>query len=151
MENIKLMLRLDQRIDYLIGQTFCEFGVEVKRPTIDFNLRGTAAGMVNVYANRMSLNPILLFENPDEFIEKTSGHEFCHLAVPRLLKGRMPQYNHGRQWQMMMRTLKVPIEIDHRYNVSTITGRTPKAARAARVPHDERCIYQEYINRVTLG
>lgn len=153
MENLSLMLRLDQRVDELAGLTFMHYGIEVKRPTVKFDLRGLAAGCMHCYENVMSLNPILLFENPDEFIDKTVGHEWSHLATRRIHP--KASWNHGRQWQSIMRTLHIPIEIDHRYNVSTILGKTPhiveraRGERVDRIAHEkELVIYQNYVAQI---
>lgn len=156
MENVSLMLRIDQRIEELAGLTFMHFGVEVKRPKIVFDLYGLAAGQARIYANEIALNPVLLFENPNEFVQETVGHEFCHFGTKRLHP--KAKFNHGRQWQSMMRTLKVPINIDHKYNINTLLGKTPnlvKSLRGERISLresvSEHQLMQDYRQRVEQG
>jgi predicted SprT family Zn-dependent metalloprotease len=156
LETLTLMLRLEHRLEELMGLAFKVYGVEIKKPKVDFELTGFAAAMVKCYTNQLSINPILMVENPEGFLEKTIGHEFCHLGVRRLHP--KAQWTHGKQWQGMMRDLNIPIEIDHRYDVSSIVGKTPHTldyalgAKPDRLELEkELAIYQHYQTRIILG
>lgn len=121
MQTTNLAVRVNRRIDELMELTNVVLGIKrIRRPVVDYELRGFAAGMAFGVGCRISLNPVLLYENQDQFIQESVGHEFTHLLT--FAEYGIVTFAHGRQWQGFMRALNVPIKIDHTYDVSTILG-----------------------------
>ncbi len=91
-------------------------------PTLHYNQRGTIAGSA-YYANwEIRINPTLLIENKQNFIEEVIPHELAHLLVNRHF-GRVAP--HGKEWKWMMETvLGVSAKRTHHFDVSTVKAKT---------------------------
>lgn len=91
-------------------------------PTLQYNQRGTIAGSA-YYANwEIRLNPTLLIENKQNFIEEVIPHELAHLLVSRHF-GRVAP--HGKEWKWMMETvLQVSAKRTHHFDISNVTAKT---------------------------
>lgn len=75
---------------------------EFPLPQVVFNQRGKAAGSARLQLNQIRLNPILLVDNLNHFIEDVLPHEVCHLLTFALYGRVRP---HGKEWQTLMRYL----------------------------------------------
>lgn len=83
-------------------------------PTLSFKQRGKTAGSAYLERWEIRLNPILLAENSDEFINAVIPHEYAHLLTFALYGRVQP---HGKEWQMMMtQIMALPAERTHRFN-----------------------------------
>lgn len=91
------------------------------RPDITFNQRGKAAGSARLQQNHIKLNPILLNENSEHFLQQVIPHEISHLLVFQLF-GRVKP--HGREWQHMMQSIfgLEPL-VQHTLDVSKVSGK----------------------------
>ena len=90
-------------------------------PSIDFRIRGVAAGKAYSEQNRLSFSPTLMRENILEFLEDTIPHEVAHL-VTRKLHGRRVK-SHGPEWQAVMRAFGCEPSRCHSYDVSNVATR----------------------------
>jgi len=107
-----------------------------KFPNVIYTKRGRTAGTANHSKYTINLNPILLNENADAFIERTVPHEFAHL-IDRILNPetrnrrttrgrRMKNDVHGKTWKNIMMLLGAPTTRCHSYD-------TKNSAHAPRV------------------
>lgn len=82
-------------------------------PQIAFDLRGTRAGCASA-DGRIRLNPVLLRENPADFLVQTLPHEVAHWIVFRWRPGAAP---HGAEWRQVMSWLDAPARRCHGFDV----------------------------------
>lgn len=98
------------------------FSIEFPEPKIIYQQRGTSAGTAWLQAWEIRLNPVLLLENQQPFIEQVVPHELAHLLVFRQF-GRVPP--HGREWRWMMETVfAVPAKRTHLFAVDSVQSKT---------------------------
>ncbi|MBV4414370.1 SprT family zinc-dependent metalloprotease [Enterobacteriaceae bacterium YMB-R22] len=91
-------------------------------PKITFDQRGCAAGTAWPHNNEIRLNPILLMENQQAFIDEVVPHELAHLLVWQHF-GRVAP--HGKEWKWMMETvLGVPARRTHRFAMDSLARKT---------------------------
>lgn len=90
-------------------------------PLIGFNQRGKVAGVAYLERWEIRLNPILLVENSDQFIDEVIAHEYAHLLVFALFGKVQP---HGKEWQMMMTEIMgLPANRTHTFNTDNSVTR----------------------------
>lgn len=90
-------------------------------PLIAFNQRGKVAGVAYLERWEIRLNPILLVENSDQFIDEVIAHEYAHLLVFSLFGKVQP---HGKEWRMMMtKIMGLPANRTHTFNTDNSTTR----------------------------
>lgn len=88
------------------------------QPAINYRLRGTRAGTAWLKIWEIRLNPILLLENGESFIQTVVPHELAHLLVYRHF-GRVAP--HGSEWRWMMeKILDTPAQRTHRFTLTTL-------------------------------
>lgn len=91
-------------------------------PSINYKLRGVKAGVAYLQRNEIRLNPILLQENPNTFIQQVVWHELAHLLSFQLY-GRVKP--HGIEWQKIMTEIfKLPAETCHQFDTARTQGKT---------------------------
>ena len=91
-------------------------------PTLIYQQRGTAAGTAWLEQNEIRLNPVLLLENQQAFIDEVVPHELAHLLVWKYF-GRVPP--HGKEWQWMMESvLGVAARRTHQFELASVRTRT---------------------------
>lgn len=91
-------------------------------PSVNLKLRGKAAGKACLQRNEIRLNPVLLQENRQAFIDEVLPHEFAHLIVHQVFGRVRP---HGKEWQMVMeKVLGVPASTTHSFAVESVQGKT---------------------------
>lgn len=106
------------------------YGIDVKFPNVVYQKRGTTAGTANYRTWTIDLNPVLLVENLDDFIEDTVPHELAHLVTnmvyPHAHKRVYGQKRspHGSEWQSVMRVLGANPSRCHSYDTSNARTRT---------------------------
>lgn len=98
------------------------FNTQFPLPTISYKVRGLKAGVAYLKENEIRLNPILLAQNGQAFIEQVVPHEFAHLVVYQQF-GRVPP--HGKEWKMVMEhVLGVSAQTYHCFDVSLVQSKT---------------------------
>lgn len=87
-------------------------------PRLLYQQRGTAAGTAWLESWEIRLNPVLLLENQQAFIEEVVPHELAHLLVWKTF-GRVAP--HGKEWKWMMeQVLEVPARRTHQFAVASV-------------------------------
>ncbi|MFP4353547.1 MAG: SprT-like domain-containing protein [Phycisphaerae bacterium] len=92
----------------------------------------TTIGMARLDEDLVELNPVLLTEHPEEFIE-TLAHELAHLVVYWRYGSRAKP--HGREFFTLMRAVNLSGKATHELNVEHL--RRPRLS-ARRVRRDRR-------------
>lgn len=96
------------------------FNRQFPLPSVNYNVRGLKAGVAYLQQNEIRLNPVLLAENGQAFVQQVVPHELAHLLVYQQF-GQVR--SHGKEWKMMMeQVLGVPAEIYHRFDTSKVQG-----------------------------
>ncbi|MBT9430989.1 SprT family zinc-dependent metalloprotease [Candidatus Sodalis endolongispinus] len=94
------------------------FDCTFPEPAISFQQRGTSAGNAWLERWEIRLNPQLLLENQQRFIDEVVPHELAHLLVYRQF-GRVAP--HGREWRwMMMTVLQTPARRTHEFDSAAV-------------------------------
>jgi SprT protein len=99
-------------------------GVTIPPVEIRFDQRGRAAGQARFGLRTpwvIRYNPILLAENPREFIAETVPHEVAHVAAFARYSDHIRP--HGREWQAIMRHLGAEPRRCHDYDVTATSHR----------------------------
>ncbi len=97
------------------GTLLC--GADAGLPTARYLRRHRLAG-----ENEIRLNPVLLLENQQEFIDEVVPHELAHLLVWQHF-GRVAP--HGKEWKWMMESvLGVPARRTHRFELDSVRQNT---------------------------
>lgn len=97
------------------------FNTEFPPPTINYNVRGLKAGVAYLPQNEIRLNPILLEENGQAFIQQVVPHELAHLLVYQQYGRVQP---HGKEWKKVMeQVLGVPAETYHCFDTKNVQGK----------------------------
>ncbi|HEN3567361.1 SprT family zinc-dependent metalloprotease [Yersinia sp. HM-2024] len=97
-------------------------GTDYPEPKINYHQRGTSAGSAYLQSFEIRLNPVLLLENQQPFIDEVVPHELAHLLVYRQF-GRVPP--HGKEWRWMMEhVLQVPASRTHQFEVTSVRSKT---------------------------
>lgn len=90
-------------------------------PKLVYQQRGTAAGTAWLEKWEIRLNPVLLLENQQAFIDEVVPHELAHLLVWKKF-GRVAP--HGKEWKWMMESiLGVPAQRTHRFELGSVRSR----------------------------
>lgn len=91
-------------------------------PALLWQQRGTAAGTAWLESYEIRLNPMLLLENQQAFIEEVVPHELAHLLVWKHF-GRVAP--HGKEWKWMMEcVLGVPARRTHQFELGSVRKNT---------------------------
>lgn len=94
------------------------FNKQFPEPQVSYQLRGAKAGVAYLQQNEIRLNPILLQENRQQFIQEVVPHELAHLLVFQQFGQVSP---HGKEWQMMMeQVLNVPANTYHCFDIRNV-------------------------------
>ena len=110
------MQEVNQKVKECIAKAEARFGRTFKYPTIDYKLRGVAAGRAYYYGNHIKLNPVLLHENRETFIKQTVPHEVAHLIAFQVYGSRIRP--HGKEWASVMNLFGCPANRCHSYDVT---------------------------------
>ncbi len=111
---------------------------------IRYDLTGTSrTGVCKYKGNIIRLNPFILKEYGDDYINTTVVHEFAHLAVHYILGYKAKP--HGREWKWMMRFLEAPPNRCSDYNIQAVIENTSmKVRRKVARPYLYRCGCREH-------
>ena len=126
----EIRARVTTKIQHGIDLAKRRYNIEINMPTVVYKKRGTTAGTANYQTWTIDLNPVLLSENVDKFIERTVPHELAHLICDlvyphahRPVRG-VKRDVHGSYWKDIMRTLGVPAnEITRCHSYDTTNAR----------------------------
>ena len=89
------------------------------RPSINFKLRGKAAGTAHPSKQQLRFNAVLLEENAAHFFSEVVPHEICHLLTAQLF-GRVKP--HGVEWKsLMQQVFGLNGDVTHKLDVSSVT------------------------------
>ncbi|MDX7991624.1 SprT family zinc-dependent metalloprotease [Xenorhabdus littoralis] len=109
-----VMSTMQQKLEqasHFLQQSFPE-------PSINYQQRGTIAGSARLQDWEIRLNPILLIENQQTFINQVIPHELAHLLTYHQFGKVAP---HGKEWRFIMETvLKVPASRTHQFSVHSV-------------------------------
>lgn len=90
------------------------------QPQLCLTQRGKAAGSAHLQRWEIRLNPVLLADNQQAFIEEVIPHELCHLLVFKRHGKTAP---HGREWQALMQQLfALPGKATHNMDIQKVAG-----------------------------
>ncbi len=129
---IKVKADVTSAIKRCIGIAETKYGRKFAMPTVIYRKRGTVGGTANDARYEIDLNPILLMENLDVFIDRTVVHEFAHLVdgimnphtrETRIVRtrrglGRSKRDIHGATWKNIMRLFGAEPSRCHSYDVT---------------------------------
>jgi len=91
-------------------------------PQVCYQQRGAIAGSAWLEKNEIRLNPVLLLENQQSFIDNVIPHELAHLLVWQHF-GRVAP--HGKEWKWMMQTvLGVSPRRTHSFSIQSVQAKT---------------------------
>lgn len=91
-------------------------------PAITYTQRGATAGSAWLREWEIRINPVLLQENQQAFIDEVVPHELAHLLVYARF-GKTPP--HGKAWRWMMEhILAVQARRTHAFAVTSVRGKT---------------------------
>lgn len=91
-------------------------------PKVNYQQRGTSAGSAYLQHWEIRLNPVLLLENQQAFIDEVVPHELAHLLVFRQF-GRVAP--HGKEWRWMMENVLLePASRTHQFAVASVQSKT---------------------------
>ena len=109
-----------------------KLGRHYPEPVLVYQQRGTSAGTAWLEKNEIRLNPVLLLENQQAFIDEVVPHELAHLLVWKHF-GRVAP--HGKEWKWMMESvLGVPALRTHRFELVKIPSPTAASASSTSLP-----------------
>ena len=95
--------------------------VPLPAPTVDFRLRGTAAGKAWFRRWHLQFNGLLLARYPEHFLRHTVGHEVAHLVAMAAFGAHIRP--HGPEWRSVMAHFSLPPDVTHSYDVTGISRR----------------------------
>lgn len=115
---------LKQRVEEKIEQCYQiaerHFNRQFKRCGVKYDVSGRVAGYANYQHNVVRLNPVLLIENEDQFIDTTVPHEVAHLLTYKMYDinrgGRWA--HHGPEWKSVMHVLGADPSRCHSFDTS---------------------------------
>lgn len=103
-------------------------------PAIEFGLRGTTAGRAWFVSggrnNKIQFQPEFLYQNAEDFLTQTAGHEVGHLVAHWLNKTSHID-PHGREWRNVMWTLGLPATRCHNYDTGIVSGHSQVLRRVS--------------------
>ena len=117
-----------KKIRYWVDVANAKMNLNLAYPQVLFALQGMTAGTANAGTNVIKLNPTLLRENPETFLEQTCGHEVGHLAARFRHRGQSID-PHGIEWQRVMWSLGLPATRCHNYDVTNVPTRATSIPR----------------------
>lgn len=126
MNTPRIPIALQQAVMYTLRRCLAQaeqrLNDTLQLPQLDYRQRGTAAGTAWPQLWQIRLNPVLLQENGQAFIDDVIPHELAHLLVYRRF-GRVAP--HGKEWRWMMaEILDAAPQRTHRFSVESVRGHT---------------------------
>lgn len=105
-----------------LAQANLALGRSYPEPKLVYQQRGTSAGTAWLQQYEIRLNPVLLLENLQAFIDEVVPHELAHLLVWKHFGSKAP---HGKEWKWMMESvLGVPARRTHQFELDSVRRQT---------------------------
>ncbi|QTF07021.1 SprT family zinc-dependent metalloprotease [Brenneria izadpanahii] len=105
-----------------LQQANLTLNADYPEPAVNYQQRGSIAGTAWLQQWEIRLNPVLLQENQQTFIDEVVPHELAHLLVFARFGKVAP---HGKEWRWMMETvLRTPARRTHQFAVKSVQGKT---------------------------
>ena len=105
-----------------LAQANLKLGRSYPEPKLVYQQRGTSAGTAWLEPYEIRLNPVLMMENQQAFIDEVVPHELAHLLVWKHF-GRVAP--HGKEWKWMMESvLGVPARRTHQFELDSVRRTT---------------------------
>jgi SprT protein len=118
----ELHQRVMTRLEECISQASVYFKQSYPVPSLNYKLRGKAAGKAYLQLWEVRLNPVLLRENPDLFFNEVIAHEVAHLVTFHRYGRVRP---HGKEWKSVMSgAFKLAPKATHSMDVTSVQGKT---------------------------
>jgi SprT protein len=106
MKTPRIPIALQQAVMRSLRENLAKANLKLGRhypePVLVYQQRGTSAGTAWLEKNEIRLNPVLLLENQQAFIDEVVPHELAHLLVWKHF-GRVAP--HGKEWKWMMESV----------------------------------------------
>ncbi|BBG59663.1 SprT-like family [Providencia rustigianii] len=140
MKTIRVPILLQQRVMKTLREKLALAEQKLEQsfpePTINYKQRGTTAGSAYLKDWEIRVNPTLLIENPDDFVDEVIPHELAHLLVYQVF-GRKGIAPHGNEWKWMMQhVLEVPAKRTHNFAVASVKSQTFTYLCGCNVTHE---------------
>lgn len=134
MKTSRLPIAIQQAVMRSLREKLAQANLKLERqypePKLVYQQRGTAAGTAWLQTYEIRLNPVLLMENVDAFVNEVVPHELAHLLVWKHF-GRVPP--HGKEWKWMMESvLGVPARRTHQFELQSVQRKTLHTAVSVR-------------------
>jgi predicted SprT family Zn-dependent metalloprotease len=130
-DELKLMVEYKLLECMKIADKLTDNFPEFEMPAVTYDVSGRCAGKACDYDYSIELNPVLLNENREVFINRTVVHEFAHLVDGILhpwtrdtRRGRSKKSYHGRTWKWVMVQLGADPSRTHSYDISNAATKT---------------------------
>ncbi|PHM31051.1 SprT family zinc-dependent metalloprotease [Xenorhabdus innexi] len=125
MKFVKVPLPLQQAVMRTLRQKMMQASEFLEQtfpePCVTYRQRGTIAGSARLQDWEIRLNPILLIENEQSFIDEVIPHELAHLLVYHQFGKVAP---HGKEWRYIMETVfKVSANRTHQFSVQSVCSK----------------------------
>jgi SprT protein len=111
--NLSINEKILERLDFLKRLGDKEWGKQVT-PIIKYNLKGQVGGMA-CYPDILRVNLPLLFNNEEDYLEQTIGHEYAHLLTFKINWDAKP---HGMEWKRVMWSFDLEAKRCHNYDTN---------------------------------
>jgi SprT protein len=126
MKTPRIPIALQQAVMRSLRENLAKANLKLGRhypePMLVYQQRGTSAGTAWLEKNEIRLNPVLLLENQQAFIDEVVPHELAHLLVWKHF-GRVAP--HGKEWKWMMESvLGVAALRTHRFELDSVRKNT---------------------------
>lgn len=126
MKTSRLPIAIQQAVMRSLREKLAQANLKLERhypePKLVYQQRGTAAGTAWLQTYEIRLNPVLLMENVEAFVNEVVPHELAHLLVWKHF-GRVPP--HGKEWKWMMESvLGVPARRTHQFELQSVQRKT---------------------------
>lgn len=126
MKDPRVPIALQQAVMHCLREKLRQANTVLQRhyplPEVHYQQRGTAAGTAWLEQNEIRLNPVLLLENQQSFIDEVVPHELAHILVWKHF-GRVSP--HGKEWKWMMESvLGVAARRTHQFSVQSVRSKT---------------------------
>lgn len=113
---------IEHQVNRCLHRAELAFQRTFPRPSVQFKLRGKAAGKAYLQLNEIRLNQVLFQENRQAFVSEVIPHEIAHLITYQVFGKVRP---HGKEWQMVMEKIfSVPAKTTHSFEITSVQGKT---------------------------